>query len=397
MHANTEDLFLIAACGKGYIKPNAGKAKGLLANNPLLAGVSIFSAAAAGDFQALAAFVQASPNAVDTVGGYRNAAPLVYAASSVLGSTPCVALLLEKGADPNCTWSDPESPSAKLSCLYGAAGLANHPDTVELLLKHGANPNDGESLYHSTEFRDHKCLRLLLAHGAKFDGTNALPHMLDYDDLEGLRLCLDHGADPNPKFHEISPIHHAIVRGRRADFARLLIERGASPTSIDCRGLTPYRLARLTGATDVAQLLEGIGVAESFTAADEFVAACAAADRAKANDLQVQLKTLPRGMLRLLPDQAGRRRFESVALMLELGWPVATPGDWGGSALNHACYAGDVAMVQLLLSHGANVQEPNDFGGNALGAAYYASENDPQPGGRYDDVIKLLAPLDASS
>ena len=54
-------------------------------------------------------------------------------------------------------------------------------------------------------------------------------------------------------------------------------------------------------------------------------------------------------------------------------------------------------MVRLLLSHGAKASEPNNFGGNALGAAYHASENDPQPGAKYEDVIKLLAPLASGS
>ena len=275
--------------------------------------------------------------------------------------------------------------------------IANHPEVARLLLKHGANPNDSESLYHSTEFRDHKCLQLLLSHGAKFEGTNALARMLDFDDLDGLRLCLDNGANPNPTPPEISPLHHAIIRGRTPDFIQLLLNRGALPTQPDCRGRTPYRLARLTGATGIAELLKGFGAAESLTAADEFVAACAAADREQANALKAQLETLSRGMLRLLPDQAARGRIDSVSLMLELGWPVAAAGDWGGSALNHACYRGDLAMVRLLLSHGANVTEPNNFGGNALGAAHYAFANDPQPGGNYEEVIQLLNPLTSSS
>ena len=396
LSATTEE-FQIAACVQGYQKPNSLKARRLLDANPELPGVPVFCAAVAGDYDALAAFVQDSPSAAVTAGGIKNALPLIYASSSILGSPGCVALLLENGADSNCYWLTPEHPEAKLSCLYGAVGVANHPEIAELLLKQGANPNDGESLYHSTEFRDHKCLRLLLAHGAKFEGTNALAHMLDYDDLEGLRICLDNGADPNPKPPELSPLHHAITRGRSADFIRLLIDRGALPKQVDSRGLTPYRLARLTGASDVAQLLEASGAHESLTPADEFVAACAAADREQANTLQAQLTTLPGGMLRLLPDQAARGRIDSVALMLELGWPVAAAGDWGGSALNHACYRGDIAMVRLLLSHGAKASEPNNFGGNALGAAYHASENDPQPGAKYEDVIKLLAPLASGS
>jgi hypothetical protein len=42
-------------------------------------------------------------------------------------------------------------PHNPLSCLYGAAGLNNNPALTLALLEAGANPNDGESFYHSTK------------------------------------------------------------------------------------------------------------------------------------------------------------------------------------------------------------------------------------------------------
>ena len=53
-----------------------------------------------------------------------------------------------------------------MSVLYGAAGVAHDPETTRLLLDRGANPNDGESLYHSMEAEDTACAELLLARGA---------------------------------------------------------------------------------------------------------------------------------------------------------------------------------------------------------------------------------------
>ncbi|MFG3756743.1 hypothetical protein, partial [Klebsiella pneumoniae] len=59
----------------------------------------------------------------------------------------------------------------------------------------GADPNDGESLYHSLE--SPACTRLLLEHGARVVGSNALYRALDLESSEPLELLLQHGGDPN--------------------------------------------------------------------------------------------------------------------------------------------------------------------------------------------------------
>ena len=53
-----------------------------------------------------------------------------------------------------------------MSALYGAAGVRYDPELTRALLDAGANPNDGESVYHSTEAESPECLRILLEHGA---------------------------------------------------------------------------------------------------------------------------------------------------------------------------------------------------------------------------------------
>ena len=64
-----------------------------------------------------------------------------------------------------------------------------------MLLDAGADPNDGESLYHSVESL--ACTRVLLENGARIDDTNALYRALDFDNLAVVELLLRHGADPN--------------------------------------------------------------------------------------------------------------------------------------------------------------------------------------------------------
>jgi ankyrin repeat protein len=106
-------------------------------------------------------------------------------------------VLLRHGADPNAFFLPEDLPNNPLSCIYAATGLNNNPALALALLEGGANRNDGESLYHSTEHHDLACMKLLLSHDAKVEGTNALKHMLDSEDSEGLQLLLDAGADPN--------------------------------------------------------------------------------------------------------------------------------------------------------------------------------------------------------
>jgi ankyrin repeat protein len=82
-----------------------------------------------------------------------------------------------------------------LSALYGAAGVNHDPELTKLLLEAGADPNDGESLYHSLE--NLACTRALLEHGARIEENNALYRALDFDNVAVLELLLAHGADAN--------------------------------------------------------------------------------------------------------------------------------------------------------------------------------------------------------
>ncbi len=110
MGENTAEEFLIATCGKGYVKPNYVAARRRLEAAPELSRASVYCAAAAGDYPALLEFIQHSPGASLIPGSFKNAAPLIYAASSILGKLECVALLLKHGGDPNCSWTSPEFP-----------------------------------------------------------------------------------------------------------------------------------------------------------------------------------------------------------------------------------------------------------------------------------------------
>ena len=88
-----------------------------------------------------------------------------------VGFVGAASALLDAGADPNTGWTEerhqprPEWESA----IYGAAGVAHHPELTGLLLARGADPNDEETPYHVPETYDNAALEVLLASGPEVD------------------------------------------------------------------------------------------------------------------------------------------------------------------------------------------------------------------------------------
>ncbi|MEQ1935884.1 MAG: hypothetical protein ABL962_18660, partial [Fimbriimonadaceae bacterium] len=265
----------------------------------------------------------------------------------------CAELLLRNGADANTSYVHPEYPESPFSVLYGAAGAVHNAALVEVLLRYGADVNDGECLYHSTETRDHSCLKLLLAQKPKFAGTNAVYRMLDYDDVEGLRLILDAGADPNETARE-GALNHAVRRGRSRAHLELLLERGADPTRLSEEGWTPYRLAIRNSNLVAAKLFQERGWAEASLPTDDFMLACLAGDIQAAKATGVRIEDLTNLDLDALVEAAWNLKTEVVRSMLALGFPVSRRSTTHGqTALHGACWKGSAELVGMLLAAGA--------------------------------------------
>ena len=139
----------------------------LLAESPDLVAASPYLACAIGAEDLLRRATQEDPAWVNRPGGPLKLPPLVAVTHSSLLLVPefrarlhrCARLLLAAGADPNqrignrwppASVSEPDD-SNPLSALYGAAGSNNDPELAKLLLDAGADPDDGESLYHSLD------------------------------------------------------------------------------------------------------------------------------------------------------------------------------------------------------------------------------------------------------
>jgi len=324
------------------------------------------------------------PNAT---GGPLGWGPLVYACHSCFETTALACALLERGADPNGFFVN---EYGKMSALYGAAGRRHDPELTKALLEAGANPDDGESLYHSTESEDPECTRILLEHGARTADTNALAHALDDERLEHVRLLLEHGIDPN----EGACVAHAVRRGRGPEAIELLVSHGADvdrPGGETWRGdvqlRTPYQHAVLRGKDDVAQLLARLGASTDVDPADAAVASIARGER-PTTPLPETLDPDAQEVI-VLSAQSGK--LDLVLDLVGPGFRGVVFGSPAGTLLHHAAWIGSVVNVQRLLERGADPDARAHFDTPLAWAAHGSRDYDNPDGDHVGVAERLVA------
>jgi ankyrin repeat protein len=288
-------------------------------------------------------------------GGPRGWAPLLYVCHSVYASAELASELLQRGANPNATFTN---EYGEMSALYGAAGVVHDPELTRVLLEAGANPDDNESLYHSTEAQSPECLRLLLEHGAETRGTNALAHALDYDRIEPVRMLLEAGADPN----EGALLAHAVRRGRGPEFLQLLVDYGAK---LDARGgetwrgdvplRTAYAHAVLRNRADNAELLARLGASTEIEGADASVAAVARGEHPPESGAFTM--DPDRQEVLILAALGGNLR--AVVEVVGVNFSGVVGGSPEGTLLHHAAWMGNADAVRELLALGADANAPS--------------------------------------
>jgi ankyrin repeat protein len=320
-------------------------------------------------------------------GGPRGWAPLLYVTHSCFASVELARELLDGGADANAVFVNEHGA---MSALYGAAGVVHDPELARLLLERGANPDDGESLYHACEAADTLCLRILLEHGAATRGTNALAHALDYDHLEHVRVLLEAGADPN----EGPLVAHAVRRGRGPAFISLLAEHGADVDRPggelwrgDVRLRTPYQHAVLRGRADVAVVLAELRAATDVAPDDLVVAAVARGERP---DAPVSQDLDPDAQEVLILAALGGK-LDAVVDAVGVDFAGVVGGSPRGTLLHHAAWVGGAEVVRRLLEWGADPRAGSDaefdtpVAWAALGSQWYRI-----PGRDYVAVVEQL-------
>jgi ankyrin repeat protein len=309
--------------------------------------------------------------------------------------------LVAAGADVNESYpAEPGSPH-RLSALYGALGHAGNLVLAEWLLERGADPNDNESLYHSTELGHADGLRLVLKYGAKPEGTNALPRAMDFDDLEMVRLLLEAGADPNEgvKGHPsgqppmvIPGLHQAARRMCSPEIAEALIAYGADGTR-PYRGHTAYAYARMRGNRAVARVLEAAGQATPLSETEDLLAAAADGEvrgRLPADGLTDEERHI---LHRILPYDGV---LEHARRLVALGIDPAWEDEQQMPAIHIAAWEGQAEIVEWLLGFDPDLDKKNMYGGDLMGTVIHGAEFCPSRE-RRDHLRCARLVLDAGS
>ena len=167
---------------------------------------------------------------------------------------------MEKGADPNLraisAGHSGDNPSPQGETPLDAALETDDVPTVRLLIQHGVNLQQHQSVLHSTT--SERMLRLLLENGAPIDGPNEdgvtyLQVAIDNEDEEIVQLLIERGANVNvTDEYGATP----LMQVESLDLMRLLIERGANVNAADKEGQTALHLVALEpGKLELAELL----------------------------------------------------------------------------------------------------------------------------------------------
>jgi ankyrin repeat protein len=293
-------------------------------------------------------------------------------------------LLLVNGADVNDSTPVDAQNNHPLSALYGALGHAGNMPLAQWLLEHGADPNDGESLYHATELGHHRGLELLLKHGVDVNGQNALPRALDFNDPIMVRLLLDAGADPNvfkadPVGGEspwvIPSLHQAARRMCAPEIVEMLLDAGANLNQT-WRGTTAYVYACVYGNAPMQVVLERAGADTQLT--DIEILLANAAKGKIPPKIYIDTATMHedfRDLIRLivhLPDA-----MPHVRALVGLGLEYDRPDAQGIPPVQIAGWEGLPDMMAYLLSLGPDLSHVNGYGGTLLGTILHGSENNP--------------------
>lgn len=198
-------------------------------------------------------------------------------------SVTTVQAELDKGADVNVANEDGVVPLG-----YATARAWGSYEVVELLLDHGADPNDGGTLLPPIHLvaagtgtpsnifgvsdRDLRVMELLLNRGANVEqrkNSNGWTPLMnaangnDPNSISAARILLEYGANVNAQTNEgRTALHVAVFKyrknfGQATDMARLLLEQGAYPDvktkKVD--PATPLGLAAMMGNVTAVQLL----------------------------------------------------------------------------------------------------------------------------------------------
>jgi ankyrin repeat protein len=421
--------FIVAACVPRDALHSSGtleRAAAILAAHPEVRNSDIHTAAILGDAAAVRRFLAHDARHAAAKGGpygWDALTHLCFARYLRLdrarsdGFVAAAKALLDAGASANTGWMEVDhAPHPEWeSAIYGAAGIAQHPQLTRLLLERGADPNDGETPYHVVETYDNTVMKILVESG-KLNAesmTTLLLRKTDWHDYEGIKWLLEHGADPNRATRwGRTAFHHAVLRDNSSDIFEVLLEHGADPTLVaerpDTRrtagpAMSGVAMAARRGRGDVLELIERRGIPIELEGVERLIAACARHDSAKVKAIAEHEPELARELVaqggQLLVEFAGVGNTAGLGQLLDLGVEVnavTEDGDFyfdvakNSTALHSAAWRAWSSTVKLLIARGASANVLDGKGRTALALAVRACVDSYWKGRRTPESVEAL-------
>jgi ankyrin repeat protein len=416
--------FIEAACvplDSGHASGTLERAEAILAEHPDVASSNIHTAAILGDDAAVRRFLALDARNATAKGGPRGWDALTHLCFSRYlrldrarsdSFVRAAQALLDAGASANTGfYSYDHRPPEFESTLYGAAGIAHHPQLTRLLLERGADPNDGETVYHTPETYDNSALKILVESSKLNDDSLAtmLLRKADWHDYDGIKWLLEQGVDPNRMTRwRRTALHQAVLRDNALAIFEALLDHGADPT-LAADGKSAVAMAARRGRGDLIELFERRGFPIELHGVDRLVAACATNDPAGVRSIADGEPALVSDVLaeggKLLAEFAGVGNTDGVRHLLELGVDVGAlfqEGDsyWdiakNSTALHVAAWRASHATVKLLIERGAPVDMPDGKGRTPLALAVRACVDSYWTERRSPESVQALLSAGAS-
>ncbi|AGB71410.1 MULTISPECIES: ankyrin repeat domain-containing protein [Rhizobium] len=340
----------------------------LLEDNPEIADESIQVAAALGDADRIARWLDRQPQLLDRKGGPHDLTPLMYAAYARVpgrSSLPAAGELVRRGADVNAFFLDAgQYRFTVLTGVFGEgeAGKERQPQHSEceafarLLLDAGAEANDSQALYNRMFEPDNTCLKLLIEYGLSARDKNNWLVREDGKFVENSQTVFD--------YQLAWALEH-----RMGERVRLLVDHGADVHE-PVNGRTPYEWARLSGDSKLAAYLIQKGAVAVRLKPEDWAYIQVKAGDIDAEQIKKVFQQMPGGRdldiaaaMRkahpaMLHDAAGENDLGAVRRMLALG--LDANAMTSRTPLHEAALHGHMEMAKLLIEHGADttVRDP---------------------------------------
>ncbi len=414
------DAFIEACVWHGSLE----RAEAILAAHPDVAGTDIHTAALLGNDTAVRRFLALDPANATARSGPRGWDALTHLCFSKYlrldrarteAFVRAATALLDAGASANTGfWELDHQPQPEWeSVLYGAAGVAHHPDLTRLLLERGADPNDEETPYHAPETYDNEALKILVESG-KLNAeslTTMLLRKADWHDRAGLHFLLERGADPNRMTRwGFTALQQALRRDNDIKNIEVLLDYGGDPTLPSHQdGKPATAIAARRGRGDVLKLFEGRGIPISVRGVDALIAACARNDTDRVNAIasrepELVPELLTRGGT-LLAEFAGNGNTNGMRHLIALGvgadalyeegdayFDIAT----NSTALHVAAWRAWPGTVKFLIESGAALDSPDGKGRTPLQLAVRACVDSYWTDRRSPESVRALLDAGAS-